>query len=170
MTPIVRPYRDADRSAVMEALVGIQEYERDLHDTRLPGPEMAEPYFKRLRGSVAGQSGAIFVAESAGEFAGFLACFVVEDDNPAETADSNRFGYVSDLYVVPKRRKAGVAQSLLAAAERHLATTGVTRLRVGVMAANRPAQRTYEIYGFALYEAIYEKRMGAAASQPGALA
>ena len=158
--PAVRPYRDSDRAAAIEALAGIQEHERRLHDTRRPAAEMVEPYFARLRGRVAEQSGAMLVAEIGGSFAGFVACFVVADNNPAETPDSNRFGYVSDLYVAPERRGGGVAQLLLAAAERHLAETGVTRLRVGVLAANQSARRAYEAYGLELYEAIYEKRMG----------
>jgi ribosomal protein S18 acetylase RimI-like enzyme len=156
---IVRPYRDGDRAEVIGALVGIQDHEAALTDTRLPGRQIAEPYFARLRGSVADHSGAMFVAEAGGRFAGFVACYVVEDDNLAETPDSNRFGYVSDVFVVAARRGRGIAQALLGVAERHLAATGVTRLRVGVLAANRTACRAYENYGFALYEAVYEKRI-----------
>jgi ribosomal protein S18 acetylase RimI-like enzyme len=165
---VVRLYRDADRAEVIGALVGIQDHEVALTDTRLPGRQVAEPYFARLRGSVADHSGAMFIAEAEGRFAGFVACYVVEDDNLAETPDSSRFGYVSDIFVAPERRGCGIAQALLAVAERHLAATGVTRLRVGVLSANRTACRAYQSYGFAPYEAIYEKRIDPrAGARPG---
>jgi ribosomal protein S18 acetylase RimI-like enzyme len=155
----VRDYRESDRAAVIEALVGLQDHEVALHDTRLPGREIAEPYLAQLLGIVDRQSGAMFVAELGGGFAGFLACYIADDDAIAETPDSNRYGYVSDIFVVPDRRGSGVAQALLAAAERHLATTGVARLRIGVLAANRIACRAYEKHGFEPYEIIYEKRL-----------
>jgi hypothetical protein len=34
---IIRPYRETDRAAVIAAEIDLQEYERTLHDTRLPG-------------------------------------------------------------------------------------------------------------------------------------
>lgn len=156
---VVRPYRDADRAAVIEALVGLQDHEGALHDTRLPGRQVAVPYFEQLLGIVAAQSGAIFVAEVARRFAGCVACYVIEDDAIVETADSNRHGYVSDIFVVPERRGGGVAQALLAATERHLAASGIARLRIGVLVTNRMACRAYERFGFEPYEAIYEKRL-----------
>ncbi len=158
-SPAVRAYRDSDRAAVIEALVGLQEHEVALHDTRLPGREIAEPYLAQLVGIVAEQSGAVLVAETGGRFAGFVACYVAEDEVIAETPDSNRYGYVSDIFVVPDRRGSGLAQALLVAAERHLAATGVTRLRIGGLAANRIACRAYEKHGFEPYEIVYEKRL-----------
>jgi ribosomal protein S18 acetylase RimI-like enzyme len=155
----LRPYRDADRAAVIEALVGLQDHEVALHDTRRPGRQVAEPYLARLLDTLARQAGAIVVAEADGRFAGFVAGYVAEDDQLAETADSNRHGYVSDIFVVPERRGGGLAQALLAAAERHLAATGITRVRIGVLAANRMAGRAYEKHGFEPYEVVYEKRV-----------
>jgi ribosomal protein S18 acetylase RimI-like enzyme len=157
--PAVRAYRDGDRAAVIEALVGLQDQEVALHDTRLAGRQIAEPYLVQLLGIVAQRAGAVLVAETGGRFAGFVACYVAEDDVLAETPDSNRYGYVSDIFVVPERRGSGLAPALLAAAERHLAATGVARLRIGVLAANRMACRAYEKVGFEPYEIVYEKRV-----------
>ena len=158
-SPTVRAYRDSDRAAVVEALVGLQKHEVALHDTRRPGREIAEPYLAQLIGIIARQAGAMLVAETDGGFAGFVACYVAEDEVIAETPDSNRYGYVSDIFVVPDWRASGLAQALLAAAERHLAATGVARLRIGVLAANRMACRAYEKHGFEPYEIVYEKRL-----------
>jgi ribosomal protein S18 acetylase RimI-like enzyme len=157
---VIRPYRESDRAAVIAAEIDLQEYERTLHDTRLPGAAaVMEAYLDRLQLAVAAQSGAILVAEDAGRFLGLVACVVEQDDEVQETADSNVHGYITDIYVIPERRGSGLAQALLQAAEAHLAPTGVSRVRINVLAANAMARRAYEKYGFAPYEVMYEKRL-----------
>lgn len=155
----MRLYRDGDRAAVIAALGALQDYEASLHDSRLTGAAVAEAYFEAMLAILARHSGALFVAEQDGRFAGFVACCVNEDDVLQETADSSRYGYIKDIFVMPERRGSGLVQSLLAAAERHLAPTGVTRVRIGVLAANRIACRAYEKHGFEPYEIVYEKRL-----------
>jgi hypothetical protein len=54
----------------------------------------------------------VLVAEVAGKFAGFAAGWIVEEENLAETADSNRAGYVSDICVMPAYRGHRVAGEL----------------------------------------------------------
>ena len=44
-------------------------------------------------------SGAVLVAESGGSFVGFVAGWIEQADNVAETPDFNRFGYISDICV-----------------------------------------------------------------------
>ena len=156
---VIRPYRETDRAAVIAAEIDMQEYERTLHDTRLPGARVMDAYFDRLQQVVAGQSGAILIAEDGGRFLGLVACIVEEDDEVQETADSNVHGYITDIYVVPERRSSGLAQAMLRAAEDHLASTGVSRVRINVLAANARARRAYEKYGFEPYEVMYEKRL-----------
>jgi ribosomal protein S18 acetylase RimI-like enzyme len=156
---VIRPYRETDRAAVIAAEIDLQEYERTLHDTRVPGAPVMDAYFDRLQQEVAAQSGTILIAEDGGRFLGLVACVVVEDDAVQETADSNVHGYVTDIYVVPDRRGSGLAQALLRAAEDHLAPTGVSRVRINVLAANARARRAYEKYGFEPYEVMYEKRL-----------
>jgi ribosomal protein S18 acetylase RimI-like enzyme len=156
----IRPFEARDRATVLQALIDLQDYEVPLHDTRLPGGTRMERYLAELLDDLKDGAGAIFIAEAAGACVGCIACLVVVDHSVQETADSNRHGYVSDIYVAPRHRSQGVAQLLLAAAERHLASTGVTRLRVNVLANNAKARRAYERYGFAPYEVMYEKRIG----------
>jgi len=156
---VIRPYRETDRAAVIAAEIDLQEYEHTLHDTRLPGAAVMEAYFDRLQQEVAAQSGAILIAENGGRFLGLVACVVVQDDLVQEAADSNVHGYITDIYVVPDRRGSGLAQALLRAAEDHLAPTGVSRVRINVLAGNAMARRAYEKYGFEPYEVMYEKRL-----------
>lgn len=156
---VIRAYRETDRAAVIAAEIDLQEYERTLHDTRLPGAAVMEAYFDRLQQVVAAQSGAILIAEDGGRFLGLVACIVARDDEVQETADSNVHGYITDIYVVPDRRGSGLAPALLGAAEDHLASTGISRVRINVLAANVIARRAYEKYGFEPYEVMYEKRL-----------
>ncbi len=67
-------------------------------------------------------------------------------------ADSNRYGYVSDICVREAFRGRGAASALLAGLEARLTRAGVTRLRLNVLAANAAARAAYEKAGFAPYE------------------
>jgi ribosomal protein S18 acetylase RimI-like enzyme len=157
--PEIRPYRPDDYAGVLRGMHDLQDYERGLHPGRREGTEVAEPYLQRLLKRVAERSGAIFVAEASGAVIGFIACYVKDTDSLIETPEFSRYGYVSDLDIAEEWRGRGLAQRLLAAAEHHLAQHGVTRLRIGVLAANVVARRAYARYGFAPYEQEMEKAM-----------
>jgi ribosomal protein S18 acetylase RimI-like enzyme len=157
----IRPATPEDRPALRRAIVELQEYERRHHDTRLPGEVIADSYldWMQLRSEF---SGVILVAESAaGEFAGFVAGWVEEETNVAETPDSNRYGLVSDICVMPEYRGHRLATRLLLEMEQYLRLAGVARLRVRALAANVSAQLSYEHAGFAPYEILHEKLIGA---------
>jgi ribosomal protein S18 acetylase RimI-like enzyme len=156
----IRRFLSSDRQSVLHALIEAQNHEMQLHDTRLPGETVAAAYLDRMLDDVEAGGGMLFVAEQDAAFVGFVGCLVVEDDVVQETPDSNRYGYIKDIFVDPRHRGRGVAQRLLVAAERYLAGTGVTRLRLNVLANNLTARRAYRRYGFADYEVIYEKRIG----------
>ncbi|MGO4127938.1 GNAT family N-acetyltransferase [Inquilinus sp. YAF38] len=53
----------------------------------------------------------------------------------------------------------GVAGRPLAAIEAHLRGTGLTRMRIGVLANNDSAIRAYRKHGFDPYEMVLEKRL-----------
>lgn len=155
----IRQARPTDRAALRAAVIELQEFERRLSDTRRPGEEIADAYLARME-SRAAHGGAILIAESDGAFAGFATCELREVNYVAETADSNRFGYVSDICVLPAWRGRRIAGLLLEAAERHLAPLGITRLRIHVLANNPSARRSYEHAGFVAYEVLCEKAVG----------
>jgi ribosomal protein S18 acetylase RimI-like enzyme len=155
--PVIRPYQPADYAGVLRGMSDLQDHERALHPSRRAAAEVAEAYLQRLLSRVAERSGAIFVAEASGAAIGFIACYVKDTESLIETREFSRYGYVSDLDIAAEWRGRGLARRLLAAAERHLARSGVTRLRIGVLAANISAQRAYAKYGFAPYESELEK-------------
>jgi ribosomal protein S18 acetylase RimI-like enzyme len=152
----IRRAGPADRAALRDAIIELQEYERRLSDTRRPGEEIADAYLARME-SRAAQGCSILIAEAGGAFVGFVTCQLREVDYIAETPNSNRFGYISDICVLPAWRGQRIARLLLEAAEQYLAPHGITRLRINVLANNTPACRSYENAGFGAYEVLYEK-------------
>lgn len=91
--------RDAgpmDRPQLRRAIVELQEYERRLHDTRLPGEQVADAYLAWVENQI-GEDGALLVAEIDRSFVGFVAGWIECSDFIAETPDSGRFGYISDV-------------------------------------------------------------------------
>jgi ribosomal protein S18 acetylase RimI-like enzyme len=159
----IRPAATSDHPLLRRAIIELQDHERRLHATRLPGAQIADTYLAWLEHRAA-ESGAVLVAETEGIFVGFAAGWVEQDDNIAETADSNRFGYISDICVMPGYRGQRIALRLLDDLEQHLRRAGVTRLRIASLATNAAARATYERGGFVPYEIIYEKMTGGAAS------
>lgn len=155
----IRPYEPRDRADVVAAEADLQEFERKLHDTRIPGDVAAEPTFRLLESLINANEGEMFIAEEGGAFVGYAAGFILRDENPAETEDSNVCGYINDVYVVPDRRGRGIASLLLRAVEDYLRAKGMARLRINTLVANESAKRAYLKNGFEPYEVMMEKRL-----------
>ena len=85
------------------------------------------------------EDGLGFVAESGGEVVGMA---LARQDAPT-------LGKLTDLYVVPRARRSGVAASLLAAVAEALAERGAVHLDLEVMGANVAARAVYQRWGFA---------------------
>jgi ribosomal protein S18 acetylase RimI-like enzyme len=154
----IRPYAETDRRTVIDALTALQEHERAMHDTRLPGAGATAVYLDNLLEDLVAQSGAIFIAEADGKFAGLVTGLIETYEIVLETRDSSIYGYCSDIYVAPEFRGSGLAQMLLDVMERHLAAQApITRFRISVLAVNRIACRAYERAGFVPYELMYER-------------
>ena len=101
--------------------------------------------------------GIVLVAERAGSFLGFVAGWIEQTNNIGETADLNRFGYISDICVMRAFRGARIAVQLLDGIEQYFRRMGVNRLRINSLAMNTSAQTSYERAGFRPYEILYEK-------------
>ena len=149
--------RDAtpeDRPFLLGAIAALNDHERALHDTRLPGADIAAAYFATIDGK-----GPIVLAIGAEGPVGYMACRIETGHTPAETEDSNVFGYISDVFVAPEARGRGIAGILVAEAERRLRPFGITRLRLSSLAMNYSAIRAYRKAGFTDYEVVLEKRL-----------
>lgn len=156
----IRPYTPADYDWVLQCEVELQEHERALHDTRLPGLPYSRDYLAMLQDVLAEHQGSLLIAEdAAGTRVGLVAGHIVDEPWPMETPDSTRHGYVSDIFIRPEARGSGLAQQLLdaIAAQLRQADPNLTRLRVNVLAVNAVARRAYEKAGFTPYEVTYER-------------
>ena len=160
MDLVIRPYTPADYDWVLQREVELQEHERVLHDTRLPGLPHTRDYLAMLWEDLAEGHGIMLIAEDGrGERLGLVAGHIVDAPWPMETRESTRHGYVSDIFIKPEARGGGLAQALLdaIAAHLHAADPTLTRLRVNVLAVNTIACRSYEKAGFTPYEVMYER-------------
>lgn len=77
------------------------------------------------------------LAERDGEIVGFLLA----------REKGRRVGFVSDLYVVGKARRGGVAAALMREAIARLQSSGAEMIELEVMAGNRDARTVYERWG-----------------------
>jgi ribosomal protein S18 acetylase RimI-like enzyme len=152
----VRLAQASDKAALRAAVAELHNVEGRLHDSRLPGEETADAYLAWMLAEAA-RDGAVFVAEVGGVFAGFAAGWVVQDEYIEETPDSNRFGYISDVCVLPAFRGRRIAARLLEALEVRLSLYGIKRIRLSALAANKAARTSYERLGYVAYEIVYEK-------------
>jgi ribosomal protein S18 acetylase RimI-like enzyme len=157
---IIRSATPADLPDLRRGVVELQEHERRLHATRLPGEQIADAYLAWLQRQAAEKDGAVLIAERDGTFVGFAVGWIAQLHNIPETVDANRFGYLSDICVMPAYHGQGIAQQLITAIEQHLSRAGITRLCLSTLATNASACASYETAGFLPYEIIYEKLVG----------
>jgi hypothetical protein len=86
---------------------------------------------------------------------------VAGEDGPVATVqgllDSNRFGGIQNLGVVPECRGLGIGKALLLKALAGFVSVGVRRAFLEVTAKNEPAVRMYRAIGFRSYKTIYRE-------------
>src|SRR6516162_4121758 len=99
---VVRPAKSSDLPDLLRAVVELQEYERELHETRLPGEQIAHAYTRWMLSNAEGGDGLVLVAQDRNEFVGFVAGWIEHEENVAQTADSNRYGFISDICILSK--------------------------------------------------------------------
>jgi ribosomal protein S18 acetylase RimI-like enzyme len=153
---VIRRAEPSDRSDLLKAVIELQDYERQLHETRLPGEQIADLYTRWLLSSAEG-GGLALVAGHGDVYVGFAAGWIEHEENVAQTSESNRFGFISDICVLSDHRGKRIIG--LEAIVGHFELAGITRVRLGVLAANRSARLAYECAGFEPYKMIYEKTL-----------
>ena len=99
----------------------------------------------------------ILIAEAGGEPVGFVAGWMDEDDDPLQTTEWRRHGYVSDVFVVAEWRRRGVGQHLLWAIANRLREKGARRLRICTLAANGAAIDAFCRFGFQPFEITFDR-------------
>ena len=147
----IREYRPStDAAALRACFVELQEHERGIDPSLLPGEEIADRYLDRMLSRAAALEGRVFVAEAGGRPCGFVCVWGTVSAEELD-ADPRPYAYVSDLVVSAPYRRRGVGRQLLVRAEEFARTIGAGRLRINVFAGNADAWRLYRACGFEDY-------------------
>jgi GNAT superfamily N-acetyltransferase len=141
---IIRDTRPADRAALIEMNAALQEVERALRPSRLPGADMCEAYWQRTETLVAEAGARVWVAEEDGVLLGFLVG-MPDSDELEQAAPEYR---IRDAFVLPAARRRGVLRTLMTAAEAEARRLGFRRLVVTALTANEAALSSYERCGY----------------------
>jgi GNAT superfamily N-acetyltransferase len=155
----LRPYQAGDYDWVLGCVAALQEHERILSDTRLPGLPCSRDYLAMLFPILDAQHGLMLIAEHAGAPVGLIAGHVVDEPWPTETPESTRYAYISDIFIVPEQRGTGLAHQMIEALAAHFRqlNLGLTRLRINALADNGIACNAYAKAGFKPYEVMFER-------------
>jgi DNA-binding HxlR family transcriptional regulator/GNAT superfamily N-acetyltransferase len=156
--------RDAvisDRETLVRFMINLQEYERSLHPSRSHGKIIGDDHLGYLENIVKQLEGRILVAESNQQLFGFIVCFIeeMEEGDKHIIEEQRRFGYISDLYVLPEGRGQGIGKALVKQAENHFHNLGLFSVKISFLHNNYQAEKLYYRLGYQPYENIYEKRL-----------
>lgn len=160
MYMLIREFdENTDMQDLRDCLIELQDFERS-YDPRMPsGRDIVDTYIPEMLRRCKRCDGKVLVAEIDGEVAGYATVLArVRSDEP-EDGDFE-YGLVSDLVILQKFRKLGLARRLLAEAESYARACGVKWLRVGVMAENQVAKSLYSSIGFSNIYVELEKDLG----------
>ena len=91
--------------------------------------------------------GATLVAEKAGHVVGYLSLAFKAGESFVHPAKRSH-GYVQDIVVCAEERGGGIAQMLLAEAERITRDAGLSGLSLSMLVGNDTAERAYTRFGF----------------------
>lgn len=127
------------RNATLDDLATIEELWRAF-EAEVPAPahEDVDPAVELVEIRAIVESGLGWVAERNGTAIGMALA----------RRRGERVGRITDLYVVPAERRAGVADSLLRVVAARLAEDGVETIDLEVMASNAAARAVYARWGF----------------------
>ena len=155
---IVRRFDAArDAASLRERVIDQQNYHRNLEPSWPDGESIARDYLAYLEAECAAHRGCIIMAHSGGRSAGFV-CVVAAVRNEAPD-DPAPFAQIHDIYVKPEHRGHGVADMLMAEAERFARGEGARVLRLGVLDGNERARGFYARCGFREYALVLTKSL-----------
>ncbi len=145
----IRRYQAADRVQFDELACGSYESQYPSESgSWSPNSPAIQIYLHTLARIHSASGGAIFVAEREnGRLIGFICVTgVIEPKDRSESEAS--YALLSDLYVRPECRRAGVATQLVHRAEQHARASGAQRIALKVMTENRAALRFYRAHHY----------------------
>jgi GNAT superfamily N-acetyltransferase len=161
---VIREYRDNDLPRIRGCIVDLQEFERQIDERLRAGEAMADDYLHEMLARCRACAGTIFVAEHAGEVAGFVTILTRVPFEALDDPPPGEYALVADLLVREGFRRRGLGGALLQAAERYARAAGAVDLRVGVLSGNEAAASLYRRAEFAPYLETLAKRLDSQAT------
>lgn len=147
---IIRNSRPGDREAIIDLIWDLNRFEFPISGDRVKDRQGAARCLRDNDEAVRQSGGVSVVAELDGHIAGYL-CLAIESIGSFVREDRRRVGFVRELIVDEKHRRAGIGQKLLQEAEDYIVSMGIKRLMLGVLAGNEAAQRAYVKFGLRPY-------------------
>jgi GNAT superfamily N-acetyltransferase len=149
------PARDAE--SLRGCFIDQQNHHRRMEPSWPSGEAIVEEYMTYVQRQCALHNGCIFMADYAEQPAGFV-CVVASarGDSPEDPAP---FAWIHEIYVRPEHRRRGVADALMAEAERFARSQGARRLRLGVLDWNHAARALYASHGFHDHARVLSKTL-----------
>ncbi|MCJ9429891.1 GNAT family N-acetyltransferase [Kordiimonas marina] len=147
----------ADRPACVRMMAALNTYENAFIGDRLTDLASADTHMTFLEEEAVRTGGFTLVAEEDGAVIGFLVCFAEAEEGSYVKPEKGRYGFISDLYLVPEKRGQGIAQALLKESEDRCRALGLADLRISALVANTGALRAYEKFGFRPKEIVLAK-------------
>ena len=139
---IVREYRVEDKQRLH--MLAMQNYATLMPESQSEESpdDGSETYFQHILQMQLGGKGFIYVAEENDSLLGFVC--LLAPVNPVEGGSNEApYGFMSDLFVVPERRRQGIATMLNAQVEKQMRALGIAQLALRVAASNVTARDFY---------------------------
>ena len=147
--------RDVD--SLRECVIEQQDFHRHLEPSWPAGDAIVGDYLAYLDAECAAHNGCIIMAECGQQAAGFV-CVVAATGNESPD-DPAPFAQIHDVYVKLEYRGQGVADLLIAEAERFARGHGARLMRLGVLSGNGRARNFYSRHGFREYSHVLTKSL-----------
>ncbi|KOF10741.1 hypothetical protein AC739_08775 [Planococcus glaciei] len=101
----------------------------------------------------------IIIGELDGEVIGFITVEIAKLDRKLKLEPTNIIGFIKDLYIIPDKRKLGLANNFLQKAEDLLLEIGATAIECNVLVGNDNAMNFWESKGFQKMAHVMYKRI-----------
>jgi GNAT superfamily N-acetyltransferase len=143
---IVRAARNTDEPAVLELVGAEMKAQADADPRFRLRPDALNRYAVYLRNRMREIDSAVFIAELDGKLVGTATGSIRVQEAFFET---RRFGYVSDLVVDARRRRAGIGRALWTRVQMWFRGLGVTVVRLHIAARSEEANAFWQAQGAA---------------------
>ncbi len=151
---IVRVKTDAEWNVVKNFLSELLVYENLLRPERKEVANIINGSFSYVKENIDKHQGAAFLAVSNGEHVGFGTCWIVSGSG-LDKGD-NRYGHLSDTYVLPNHRHQGIYKKLLEERKNYFKSLGIKNLDISTLGNNADMHKILTRLGFKIQKITYE--------------